>query len=61
MALTAAQRKAIEVKRKTENGLKRRSFWLDDEALQALEKYKIEANFKSNDEALAHIIKQYTK
>lgn len=58
MAQTAAQRKAQEVQRKAEIGLKRRSFWMSDESMNIIETYKLNHNLKTNDEAIAALIKQ---
>lgn len=61
MATTPAQRKAQETKRKAELGLKRRAFWLDDEAIKIIETYKLSHQLKTNDEALAQLLKQINK
>lgn len=57
MLKTSAQRKALETKRKAEKGLKRRSFWLDEESIKIINEYKIKNNLKTNDEALAKLLK----
>lgn len=56
MASTAAERKAEETKRKAEQGLKRRSFWLTDETMKMIEKYKSDNGLKTNDEAVNDLI-----
>ena len=57
MASTAAERKAEEVKRKAEKGLKRRSFWLNDESMGIIEKYKKDNDLKTNDDAINQLLK----
>ena len=57
MASTAAERKAAETKRKAEMGLKRKSFWLNEQSISAIEQYKIENQLQTNDEALQKILK----
>ena len=56
MASTSAQRKAEETKRKAEMGLKRRSFWLNEQSISAIEQYKIENQLQTNDEAINQIL-----
>lgn len=56
MASTAAERKAIEVKRKRDAGLKRRSFWLDETSIAKIELHKQSNGFSTLDEALRDLI-----
>lgn len=55
MASTAAERKAEETKRKAEQGLKRRSFWLDQASIKIIEDYKVKHNC-TNDEAINQLL-----
>lgn len=57
MAKAAAQRKAEEANRKTQQGLKRRSYWLNEESIETIENYKTANNLKSNDEAINQLLK----
>ena len=58
MASTAAERKAAETRRKAEQGLKRKSFWLSNEDVKIIESFKKKNNLKTNDEALREILKR---
>ena len=58
MASTAAERKAAETKRKSEQGLKRKSFWLSQDEFKIIESFKISNDLKTNDEALQQILKK---
>lgn len=58
MASTAAERKAAETRRKAEQGLKRKSFWLSNEEVKIIESFKKKNNLKTNDEALREILKR---
>ena len=60
MASTAAERKAAETKRKAEQGLKRKSFWLSEDEFKIIENFKQSNNLKTNDEALQQILKTLT-
>ena len=60
MASTAAERKAAETKRKAEQGLKRKSFWLSEDEFKIIENFKQSNNLKTNDEALQQILKALT-
>ena len=53
---TAAERKAAETKRKAEQGLIRRSFWVDAEIILLIEAEKKRLNCTA-DEALASLLK----
>lgn len=57
MARAAAQRKAEEANRKSQQGLKRRSYWLNEESIETIENYKTANNLKSNDEAINQLLK----
>lgn len=58
MAKTAAaQRKAEEANRKSQQGLKRRSYWLNEESIETIENYKTANNLKSNDDAINQLLK----
>ena len=56
MASTSSERKAEETKRKAELGLKRRSFWLSEQSIQTIEKYKTDNQLQTNDEAINQIL-----
>lgn len=57
MAQTAAERKAKQRQEMLEKGFVRKDLWLSKESLETIERYKIEHNLKSNDEALNQILK----
>lgn len=57
MAKAAAQRKAEEANRKSQQGLKRRSYWLNEESIETIENYKTANNLKSNDDAINQLLK----
>lgn len=57
MAQTAAERKAKQRQEMLEKGFVRKDFWLSKESLDLIEKYKIENNLKSNDDALNQLLK----
>lgn len=59
MATTAAERKATEKLRNEEKGLFRRSFWLSQDSLNLLQSVKDQYSFKTNDQALDHILKSF--
>lgn len=59
MARTATERKAAETKRKAEQGLKRKSFWLSESEFEIIENFKKNNNLKTNDEALQQILKNH--
>ena len=54
---SAAERKAAETKRKAQQGLKRKSFWLSEDEFKFIEKFKKDNGLKTNDEALQQILK----
>lgn len=58
MASTAAERKAQEKARKTQLGLKRKWFWLDEKSMEKIERYKHAHGLKTNDAALIDILKK---
>ncbi|RZG86740.1 hypothetical protein EXE10_05885 [Acinetobacter sp. WCHAc060033] len=57
MAQTAAERKAKQRQEMLEKGFVRKDLWLSKESLETIEKYKIEHDLKSNDEALNQLLK----
>lgn len=57
MAQTAAERKAKQRREMLEKGFVRKDLWLSKESLDLIEKYKIENNLKSNDDALNQLLK----
>lgn len=57
MAQTAAERKAKQRQEMLEKGFLRKDLWLSKESLETIEKYKIEHDLKSNDEALNQLLK----
>lgn len=57
MAKTAAERKAKQRQEMLEKGFVRKDIWLSKESLDLIEKYKIENNLKSNDDALNQLLK----
>ena len=57
MAQTAAERKAKQRQEMLEKGFVRKDIWLSKESLDLIEKYKIENNLKSNDEAINQLLK----
>ncbi|EJB8481944.1 hypothetical protein [Acinetobacter baumannii] len=57
MAQTAAERKAKQRQEMLEKGFVRKDLWLSKESLYLIEKYKIENNLKSNDDALNQLLK----
>ena len=57
MAQTAAERKAKQRQEMLEKGFVRKDIWLSKESLETIEKYKIEHDLKSNDEALNQLLK----
>lgn len=59
MAQTAAERKAKQRKDMLEKGFLRKDLWLSKESLETIEKYKIEHDLKSNDEALNQLLKAF--
>ena len=56
MASTAAERKAKQRQEMLEKGFVRKDLWLSKESLDLIEKYKIENNLKSNDEAINQLL-----
>ena len=56
---TTAERKAAESERKVISGLKRRSFWFNDESLKIIEDFKQNCNCKTNDEAINKLIQAF--
>ncbi len=56
MAQTAAERKAKQRQEMLEKGFVRKDIWLSKESLETIEKYKIEHDLKSNDEALNQLL-----
>lgn len=56
MAQTAAERKAKQRQEMLEKGFVRKDLWLSKESLDLIEKYKIENNLKSNDEAINQLL-----
>lgn len=59
MAQTAAERKAKQRQEMLEKGFMRKDIWLSKESLETIEKYKIEHDLKSNDEALNQLLKAF--
>ena len=59
MAQTAAERKAKQRKDMLEKGFLRKDLWLSKESLETIEKYKIEHDLKSNDEALNQLLNAF--
>ena len=59
MAQTAAERKAKQRQEMLEKGFVRKDLWLSKESLETIEKYKIEHNLKSNDEAINQLLKAF--
>lgn len=59
MASTAAERKIQQHQRYLEKGLKRRAFYITDEDVDSLRKYKVEIKARSLDEALSELIKAH--
>ncbi len=59
MAQTAAERKAKQRQEMLEKGFVRKDIWLSKESLETIEKYKIEHDLKSNDEALNQLLKAF--
>ena len=57
MASTAAERKSKQRQEMLEKGFVRKDLWLSKESLDLIEKYKIENNLKSNDEAINQLLK----
>lgn len=57
MAQTAAERKAKQRQEMLEKGFVRKDIWLSKESLDLIEKYKIENNLKSSDEAINQLLK----
>ena len=57
MAQTTAERKAKQRQEMLEKGFVRKDLWLSKESLDLIEKYKIENNLKSNDDALNQLLK----
>lgn len=57
MAKTAAERKAKQRQEMLEKGFVRKDIWLSKESLDLIEKYKIENNLKSNDDAINQLLK----
>ena len=57
MAQTTAERKAKQRQEMLEKGFVRKDLWLSKESLDLIEKYKIENNLKSNDEAINQLLK----
>ena len=58
MASTAAERKRQQHERMLEKGFKKRGFYIDQDTLDRLERYKKEINVNSLDEALNELIKR---
>ena len=56
MGNTVAERKAKETKRKAEMGLRRKAFWLSESDSKVIEKFKVDNNLKTNNEALQQIL-----
>ena len=57
MAQTTAERKAKQRQEMLEKGFVRKDLWLSKESLDLIEKYKIENNLKSSDEAINQLLK----
>ena len=57
MAQTAAERKAKQRQEMLDKGFVRKDIWLSKESLDLIEKYKIENNLKSSDEAINQLLK----
>jgi hypothetical protein len=57
MAQTAADRKAKQRQEMLEKGFVRKDIWLSKENLDLIQKYKIENNLKSSDEAINQLLK----
>lgn len=57
MAQTAAERKAKQRQDMLEKGFVRKDLWLSKESLDLIEKYKIEHDLKSNDDAVNELLK----
>lgn len=55
MASTAAERKAKETALKAEQGLKRRSFWLNENSIAIIEQYSKDNNC-NKDESLNQLL-----
>lgn len=60
MAQTAAERKAKQRQEMLEKGFVRKDIWLSKESLDLIEKYKIENNLKSSDDAVNELLKALT-
>lgn len=60
MAQTAAERKAKQRQEMLEKGFVRKDIWLSKENLDLIEKYKIENNLKSSDDAVNELLKTLT-
>lgn len=60
MAQTASERKAKQRQEMLEKGFVRKDLWLSKESLDLIEKYKIENNLKSNDEAINQLLMALT-
>ena len=56
MAQTSAERKAKQRQEMLEKGFVRKDLWLSKESLDLIEKYKIEHDLKSNDEAINQLL-----
>lgn len=61
MAQTAAERKAKQRQEMLEKGFVRKDLWLSKESLDLIEKYKIEHDLKSNDDAINKILESFLK
>lgn len=61
MAQTAAERKAKQRQDMLEKGFVRKDLWLSKESLDLIEKYKIEHDLKSNDDAINKILESFLK
>ena len=57
MAQTAAERKAKQRQDMLEKGFVRKDLWLSKKSLDLIEKYKIEHDLKSNDDAVNELLK----
>lgn len=61
MAQTVAERKAKQRQEMLEKGFVRKDLWLSKESLDLIEKYKIEHDLKSNDDAINKILESFLK
>lgn len=57
MSNANAKRKSIETQRKALEGIYRRSFWLNDQNIAVIQKFKEKHKLKTNDEAIQLILK----